>query len=262
MTKPNPIRHWNAGAYDRVSEPQFKWGLKVLKRLKLHGNETVVDAGCGSGRLTRELLSRLPEGKVIAVDASAEMIAKAKENLEEFGQRLEFIDSDLRDLELGSRADGIFSTATFHWINDREKLFAALHRALKPRGWLVAQCGAARSLDKFWAMVGQVVDREPYAEFVQGRRKLQEYLDPEDTRQQLLKAGFSGVKVWTQEMPEQFPSAQAFEEFITTVNLAEHVKFLPQELKKRFVSEVVDEMEQQDPPLTLDYIRLNIDALK
>jgi trans-aconitate 2-methyltransferase len=236
--------------------------LQVLGRLKLHGDEMVVDAVYGSGRMSRELLSRLPEGKVIASDASAEMIAKAKENLEEFGQRVEFIHSDLRDLKLKSGAEGIFSTATFHWINDREKLFAGLHRALKPGGWLGAQCGAARSLDKFWATVGQVVDREPYAEFVQGRRKLQEYLDPEDSRQQLFQAGFSDVKVWTQEMPEQFPSAQAFSEFITTVNLAEHVKFLPEELKKRFVSDVVEEIEQQDPPLTLDYIRLNIDALK
>ena len=70
-------REWDADTYDRVSDPQFNWGMEVLERLELAGSETVLDAGAGSGRVTAELVKRLPEGRVIALDGSEQMIAKA-----------------------------------------------------------------------------------------------------------------------------------------------------------------------------------------
>ena len=74
-------REWDAETYDAVSDPQFEWGMEVLERLELRGDETALDAGCGSGRVTAELLERLPEGRVIAVDGSEAMIEKARERL-------------------------------------------------------------------------------------------------------------------------------------------------------------------------------------
>lgn len=260
MGEGKSVRTWNAHAYDRVSDPQFNWGVKVLERVCLRGDETVLDAGCGTGRLTRLLLERLPHGLVIAVDASSDMVGKAKENLSDFGNQVSFRVGDLREIDLGAVADGVFSTATFHWIPERQKLFSALHAALRPRGWLVAQCGGGNSLERFWNMVGDIVERPPFTEYVRGRRRLQEYLDPEETSRQLREAGFADSKVWTQSMLVQFPTPDDFAEFITTVNLAEHVKFLPEELKVLFIAEVTRQSEKSDPPLALDYIRLNIDA--
>lgn len=260
MGEGRSVRSWNAHAYDRVSDPQFNWGLKVLERVRLRGDETVMDAGCGTGRLTRLLLERLPEGHVIAVDASADMVGKAKENLSDLGKRVSFRVGDLRKIDLNAVADGVFSTATFHWIPERQALFNALHAALRPGGWLVAQCGGGNSLERFWDMVGAIVERAPFAEYVRGRRRLQKYLDPEETRLQLREAGFAEYKVWTESMVVQFPTSEAFAEFITTVNLAEHVKFLPEELKTDFITEVTRQSEKSDPPLALDYVRLNIDA--
>src|SRR4051795_13611064 len=74
-------REWDAETYDQVSDPQYSWGMEVLERLELRGDETVVDAGCGSGRVTEQLIERLPEGRVIAVDGSEAMVEKAKERL-------------------------------------------------------------------------------------------------------------------------------------------------------------------------------------
>jgi len=65
------VRSWDAATYHRVSAPQQAMARDVLDRLELHGDETVLDAGCGSGRVTRMLLERLPHGNVIAVDAAA-----------------------------------------------------------------------------------------------------------------------------------------------------------------------------------------------
>src|SRR5690349_461393 len=90
-------REWDAESYDVVSDPQFKWGMEVLERMQLRGDEYVLDAGCGSGRVTEELLERLPDGRMLAVDASRAMIEKARERL---GDRASYLVVDLAELEV------------------------------------------------------------------------------------------------------------------------------------------------------------------
>ncbi len=134
-------RAWDGHSYDRISGVMAAMGLGVLDRLELAGDETVLDAGCGSGRVTEALLQRLPNGRVIALDASESMVAAARERLAGAGSRVEVRRGDLLALELDPPADAIFSTATFHWITDHDRLFARLHAALVPGGRLV---GAVR----------------------------------------------------------------------------------------------------------------------
>src|SRR3954452_18610793 len=133
-------REWDGATYDRVSAPMEAMALPVLARLELRGDETVVDAGCGSGRVTEALLERLPDGRVIGVDASADMLAAARDRLGA-DPRAELMQAALTELALGEPVDAILSTATFHWIADQAKLYRALHAALRPGGRLVAQCG-------------------------------------------------------------------------------------------------------------------------
>src|ERR1044071_5127472 len=106
---------WDAGRYHRVAQPQGRWGASVLERLELRGDETVLDAGCGSGRVTAQLLERLPRGRVIAVDNSAAMLAQARDTLAPFESRVAFVEADLLVLDrvVTTRVDVIFSTAVF-----------------------------------------------------------------------------------------------------------------------------------------------------
>src|SRR6185295_18012947 len=133
-------REWDGATYDRVSGPMEAMGLEVLARLELRGDETVVDGGCGSGRITAALLERLPHGRVIGVDGAPSMIETARERLGE-RKNLELRVADLCELELDQPADAILSTATFHWIKDHAQLFDRLRAALRGGGRLVAQCG-------------------------------------------------------------------------------------------------------------------------
>ena len=113
---------WNAASYHKVSGPQTSWGQKVLARLSLRGDERAVDAGCGSGRLTGELLDRLPRGELVAVDRSWNMLQTARANLRPVhGSRIRFAQASLPDMPFNAWADLIFSTATFHWITDRDR---------------------------------------------------------------------------------------------------------------------------------------------
>src|SRR3954454_20494484 len=137
-------RSWDGAAYDRLSTPMEQLGREVMERLELRGDETILDAGCGSGRLTQLLMERVPDGRVIGVDASASMIDAARERL---GDTADLRVADLVGLDLsGATVDVVFSTATFHWIADHDALLASLRAALRPGGRLVAQCGGAGNI--------------------------------------------------------------------------------------------------------------------
>src|ERR1700704_712784 len=146
------VRAWNGASYDRISGPMEALGRQVLARLELRGDETVLDAGCGSGRVTQALIERLPRGRVIAVDASPSMAQAARERL---GEQADVRVLDLLDLELETPVDAILSTATFHWIADHERLFARLHAALRPGGQLVVQCGGEGNINHLRGVANQ-----------------------------------------------------------------------------------------------------------
>ncbi len=109
-------REWNSDAYHRLSAPQVSWGKKVLSRLRLRGDEAVLDAGCGTGRLTAELLEALPRGRVVGIDLSQNMLRSAREHLAQFQLRANLVVCDLLRLPFAASFDGIVSTAAFHWV--------------------------------------------------------------------------------------------------------------------------------------------------
>jgi trans-aconitate 2-methyltransferase len=244
-------REWDADTYDAVSDPQFEWGTEVLGRLELRGDEAAIDAGCGSGKVTEKLLDRLSDGQLLAVDGSEAMIAKAKERL---GERATYLVADLAGLKVEQRVDLIFSTATFHWIADHDRLFANLHGALKPGGRLVAQCGGQGNVDGFARAIGAAADLPEFAPHFDGMPAMWNFADPGQTEERLSSAGFSRVRCWLQ--PKPVTPAQPYD-FVSTVTLGPRLARLPEELRRPFTEAV---LEEAGKPLTLDYVRLNIEA--
>ncbi|HEX5194226.1 MAG TPA: class I SAM-dependent methyltransferase, partial [Solirubrobacteraceae bacterium] len=113
---------WDASTYDRISAPQQRWAAEQLERLTLQGDEVVLDAGCGSGKIALKLAELVPDGRVYAVDAAPSMVAHTREAL---GDRATVLCQDLVELALPEPVDVVFSNATFHWIPDHDALFAA-----------------------------------------------------------------------------------------------------------------------------------------
>lgn len=244
-------REWDAETYDEVSDPQFEWGMEVLERLELDGEETVLDAGCGSGRVSAELLNRLPEGRLIAVDGSEAMIAKARERL---GEDVTYIVADLAELEIEQPVDLIFSTATFHWVTDHARLFQRLHAALKPEGRLVAQCGGEGNVAEYAKAIAVAAAGPRFAHHFEGMAAMWNFASPGETEEKLRSAGFSAARCWLQ--PKPVTPVKPLE-FISTVTLGPHLAQLPEELQRPFAEAVSTEAGE---PLTLDYVRLNIEA--
>jgi trans-aconitate 2-methyltransferase len=244
-------RDWDGASYDRISAPMEALGRAVLERLSLSGDETVLDAGCGSGRVTEALIERLPHGRVIAVDASASMVAAARQRL---GERADVRQADLLQLELEAPVDAVLSTATFHWIADHDRLFARLHAALRPGGRLVAQCGGEGNIANVHRVANEVAARDTFAEYLLGWRGPWNFANPAATSAALGRAGFDDVRTWLQPVPV---TPDEPEEYLRTINLGAHLDRLPAELRDAFVRAVLAGLGD---PVTIDYVRLNLDA--
>jgi trans-aconitate 2-methyltransferase len=244
-------RDWDAASYDRVSDPQFGWALEQLERLPLQGDEVVLDAGCGSGRVTAELARRVPRGRVYGVDVAPSMADHARRAL---GGRATILCQDLVELELPEPVDAVFSNATFHWIKDHDALFGALHRVTKPGGRLVAQCGGRGNIDRFRRLADEVAQEGPFARHFADWQGPWNYSPAEETEERLRQAGFTEVSCWLE--PKSVIPADPLA-FVRTVCLVRHLDRLTPDLHEAFLSRV---LERSGLPLVLDYVRLNMTA--
>lgn len=255
-------KEWNAESYHRVSGPQTSWGRRVLSRLTLRGDERVIDAGCGTGRLTAELMAMLPTGRLIAIDRSWNMLLTARANLRpEFGRRISYTRVELPLLPFDGWADLLFSTATFHWVRDHDTLFREILRALRPGGRLFAQCGGGPNLRGAHALAEAVMHREPFAEYFRDWTGIWEFSTAEQARVRLHRAGFADVQTTLEPAPTTLADEASYREFVTTVIYNPHLERLPDPaLRARFIDAITTRAAADNPPFTLDYWRLNLEG--
>jgi len=241
-------RDWDARTYDRIADPMTRWGAAVLDRLPLAGDERVLDAGCGSGRVTELLAERLPHGQVVALDGSAAMVEAARERLAAFGDRIEYVVADLGEaIPLEGAVDAVLSTATFHWVPDHDALFANLAAVLRPGGRLVAQCGGVGNIASVQRVLASTGD---------GWLGPVHFETPMATVGRLDAAGFVDIECWLTDEPTRFEPGEPFETYLRTVVLGAHLERLPPDEHDAFVHEVASRL----PKPLIDYVRLNIVA--
>lgn len=249
---------WDARTYERVSGPQASWGRTVVDGITLRGDETALDAGCGTGRVTRLLAERLPRGQVIAVDGSRAMVDEAAERLADLAPRVTVRHGDLLALEVEEPVDLIVSTATFHWILDHDALFRGLFRALTPGGRLVAQCGGAGNIAATLEAAARVAAREPYAGALERLPRGWLFAGPDETEARLEAAGFDDARAWLVEAPATLDEESV--DFLSTVVLRHHLEALAPELRVPYAEEVAAAIRGPDGRIVLDYVRLNMEA--
>jgi len=257
---PSSSREWNSAVYHRLSAPQVSWGKKVLSRLRLRGDETVLDAGCGTGRLTADLLQALPRGRVVGVDLSRNMLDSAREHLSpQVGTRVSLVECDLLHLPFEHVFDTIVSTAAFHWVLDHDQLFANLRRALVAGGWLEAQCGGGPNVVSLRNRANELAATPKFAPFFAGFREPWLFQDAEGAAKSLRRAGFVEVETSTEAAPTVLDSAQHYSEFVRNIILRRHLENLPTENRRaEFIAQLTDQAAADDPPFLLDYWRLNL----
>ena len=254
-------REWDAGEYEKLSAPQTRWGVEVLERLGARGDEDAIDAGCGTGRVTELLLAKLPGGSVLAVDGSQAMVEAARRRFA--GEsRVRVERQDLLSLQVEEPVDLIFSTATFHWIADHDRLFESLALALRPHGRLVAQCGGEGNIARATRATKETIEEERFKDYFEDWQDDKYYADAQTTAGRLEAAGFEEIETWLHDEVAAFDSVDELARFLATVVLGGHLERLPQEERAPFAAAVAAKIEAVDGTPALDYVRLNIMARK
>ena len=238
-------RDWDAGTYHRVSDVHQEWAAQVLGRLE--PARLVLDAGCGSGRVTQLLLEKCDH--VIAVDAAPSMVEHARATL---GDRATVLQQDLLELSVPEPVDAAFSNAVFHWVPDHPRLFARLREALKPGGQLEAQYGGYGNVARFHQAADAAGAQEPFAPHLDGWVGPWNFTTAEQAHAWLEGAGFEHVRTWLEDWPWRPPEPR---DYIRTVCLGHHLEKLPPELHDQYVDLVAEHM-----PPEIDYVRLNVSA--
>lgn len=266
---------WDAERYHRVSNPQLEWGKRVLRRLAPRPGERILDIGCGTGRLTAELVAELGVGLVVAVDRSEAMLRQAStlaveragpHRIDDTGAggpvRAGFVRADGAALPFVDAFDAVLSTATFHWILDHDQLFASIYRALVPGGRLVAQCGGGANLGRLLDRASVLVAAPALAPSFKGWTGPWEFADVPTTIGRLERAGFTAVDVFLEPAPATFDDRASFREFVSCVCLKDHLTRIPESERPLFLDTLADAAAADDPPFTLDYWRLNLAGQK
>lgn len=255
---------WDAAEYEAVSAPQTGWGADFLgiflERRGLRGDEAAVDVGCGTGRVTELLLRHLPRGTVLAVDASEGMVEAARRRFEG-DPRVRVEHGDILWLEVEEPVDVIFSTATFHWITDHERLFGRLAKLLKPGGRLVAQCGGTGNIARTLVVAERVMSEDRFKDAFAGWEEGWTFVGPEPTKARLEAVGFEEVETWLHEEYAEFASVEELTRFLKTVVLKHHLTFLPEAERDPFAAAVADGLAEEGS-LMVDYVRLNMLATR
>ena len=252
---------WDAARYHRISAPQFDWGQRVIARLRPKAGEHILDLGCGTGRLTQEILSAVDGGRVVGLDQSGAMLAVARASAtEQPARRVRYVQASGDALPFRSVFDAVFSAATLHWIGNHAAVFASVYGALRPGGRFVAQCGGKRNLDRLLAHTRELMASPRYRDYFRDWQDPWLFVDSDATVRRLRAAGFTTADAWLEEAPVDLRNAGDYAEFVSCVCIRHHLQRLPLHLRAPFAEELTGRAAQDSPPLVLDYWRLNIDA--
>jgi trans-aconitate 2-methyltransferase len=262
MPPPTQSREWDSAAYHRLSDPQVSWGKRVLARLEMRGDELVLDAGCGTGRLTSDLLAALPHGRVVGIDLSQNMLRAAREHLiAHFGSHLHLLACDLLHLPFGRVFDLVVSTAAFHWVLDHDRLFTALHNTLVPGGWLEAQCGGGPNVRRLRDRANALAAAPQFAPYFSAFHEPWLFEDAQGAAATLARAGFTQIETSVEPAPTVLEDANRYREFVSNIIFHRHLERLPsEELRREFIDRLTELASQDEPAFELDYWRLNLRA--
>ena len=259
-----PTEDWNPKAYAENSSAQANWGAEMHGKLSLHGDESIIDIGCGDGRLTARLAQRLPHGHIVGLDASPAMVEHARTA---WGgvPGLEFRQADARSFTVDEPVDILVSNAVLHWIPDLAPVFRASKSALKPGGRLLFQMGGTGNVVQVENAARRVLSRDPWNKWFDGLPPVWHMHSPEEASRDVEAAGLSPVRAELLERDMSHEGPDAMLGWMRTTWFSV-VSKAPEELRERLLHEILAEFLAENPPdneggTHVRMVRLEVEAL-
>ena len=258
---------WNAAAYAANSVVQQSWARELIAKLKLRGDERILDVGCGDGKVTAEIARALPHGSVVGTDASAEMIAFAREMFPpKKNPNLEFHVMDAREIQFAHQLDLVFSNAALHWVDDHEAILRGASAALKSGGRLIVSCGGKGNAHDVFLALRPEMRLKRWCQYFRKMPMPYFFYAPGDYEKWLPKFGFKINQLKLAPKDAVYPGADGFATWLRTT-LIPYVQRVPENLREEFISAVTQRYVAKHPPdksgqVHVRMVRLEIDAVK
>lgn len=259
---------WNAADYAANSAVQQSWAREILSRLKLRGDEHVLDVGCGDGKVTAEIARAVPRGSVLGVDASPEMITFAQKAFPlKKNPVLKFQVCDARRLKtFPTRFDILFSNAALHWVDDHETILRGAAAVLKTGGRLVISCGGKGNAHDVFLALRPEMRLKRWCEFFRQMPMPYFFYAPGDYEKWLPKAGFKILRLELAPKDAAYPGAEGFATWLRTTWLP-FVQRVPEAMREEFIGAVTQRYLVKHPPdkagdVHVRMVRLEIEAVK
>ena len=258
---------WNPEDYAKNSDAQLKWARSLLKNINLQKYESILDVGCGDGKITADLAATLPQSWVVGVDSSPEMIAYAGEKYSQSRYpNLTFDCVDARSLNFNREFDLIFSNATLHWVDDHQAFLQGANLALKNKGRLIISCGGEGNAAQILATFAELTASDNWKDYFNDFYNPYFFYGIKDYRSWLKQAGFNVKRL---ELVPKDMTHQGKEEFAGWIRTTwmPFTKYVPKEKRSRFIAQFVDLYLANNPldeqGLThVSMVRLEVDAYK
>jgi trans-aconitate methyltransferase len=255
---------WNAEDYRKSSSNQEKWAKELMNLLELKGQENVLDIGCGDGRITAEIAAKIPEGRILGIDSSNEMISLAQRTFpfEEY-PNLKFQHIDVREMNFNNEFHRIFSNAALHWVKDHQPILNSMKKALKIKGRIVLQMGGKGNAEEIITLLDDLLLLEKWEKYFKDFEFPYAFFDEEEYSKILFDAGLNPIKVELIHKIMTHSNLDELEGWIRTTWLP-YTQRLPEELQEEFIHEIASLYIQKHPSKSQDIeikmVRLEVEA--
>lgn len=259
---------WDAKDYHKYSSEQQKWAQELISKLNLKGSERVLDIGCGDGKVTAELAGLLPQGSVLGIDNSGEMIDLTRNSHPpESFPNLAFLVKDARQLDFNNEFDVIVSFACLHWVIDHRPVLEGIKKSLKPSGKILLQFGGKGNISAILEAIEKVTINKKWHEYLTGMSFPWGFYGPDEYGNWLEHTGFEVKRVELIPKDALHKGKEGIAGYVRTTAGLPYVQRLPENMKQDFINEVVERYTENHPPdsegfIHLLMIRLEVEAEK
>lgn len=258
---------WNAGDYAKHSSIQQEWARELFAKLNLQGSETILDLGCGDGKVTAELAAAVPRGSVLGVDNSSVMLELAQETYPtDRLPNLDFELADARNLPFRDQFEVVFSNATLHWVRDHDPVLQGIFQSLVPGGRILLQMGGRGNAAGMIAILQRMIKTTRWAGFFENFDFPYGFHGAEEYERWLKAAGFQDIEVRLIPKDMLHAGKAGLAGWIRTTWLP-YTQRPPESKQGLFIDELADNYIQKFPPdhegnINVKMVRLEVEAVK